>query len=237
VLEQTKDWSDDFYERWKPIAMGFVNEAEKCLQCGKCTGQCPAAAVTASYNPRKIIRDLVNGNIKRVLSSAELWQCFFCSGCYSVCPMDINFPFFVFMLRLGALNEGFGWEDVKQLESYAEKDYLRDGITVSSRERNPFVVDTIGDISKIREEAGLPSKRKVTDRALAEINMISDLSGMTSFMKKIGGVDLLDCRNCTSEQEKRCKTKPLPSKVGKIKTKQRFYNYGEPGGKNHAEAR
>ncbi|KJR46782.1 CoB--CoM heterodisulfide reductase subunit C [Desulfosporosinus sp. I2] len=236
MLEQVKDWDDDFYERWKPIAMGFVNEAERCLQCGKCTGQCPAAAVTPGYNPRKLIRDLVDGNIKRILSSVELWQCFFCSGCYSTCPMDINFPFFIFMLRLGAMNEGYGWEDVKQLEAYAEKDYLKDGITVSIRERNPFVVDTVGDIGKIREAAGLPTKRVVSKRGVAEINMISDLSGMTSFMKKIGGVDLLDCNTCDDAQARRCKTKPLPSKVGKITTKTRFYNYGEPsGGKTNAK--
>ncbi|MHB1405329.1 MAG: 4Fe-4S dicluster domain-containing protein [Desulfitobacteriaceae bacterium] len=236
MLEQVKDWDDDFYEKFKPIAMGFVNEAEKCLQCGKCTGQCPAAAVTPSYNPRKIIRDLVNGNLKRVFSSVELWQCFFCSGCYSVCPMDINFPFFVFMFRLAAMNEGYGWEDVKQLEGYAEKDYLKKGITVSTFERNPEAMETVGDISKIRIAAGLPPERKVSDRGLAEINMISDLSGMTSFMKKIGGVELLDCKTCDDAQMKRCKNKPLPAKVGKIKTKLRFYNYGEPGGKAHAEA-
>lgn len=236
MLEQVNDWSDGFYERFKPIAMGFVNEAEKCLQCGKCTGQCPAAAVTPSYNPRKMIRDLVNGNVKRVLSSVELWQCFFCGGCYAACPMDINFQFFVFMFRLAALNEGYGWEDVKQLQSYAEKDYLKDGITVSAAERNPYVLDTRGDISKIREAAGLPSKRHVSDRAIAEINMLSDLTGMTTFMKSIGGVELLDCRKCTPEQEKKCKHKPMPSKVGKVKTHLRFYNYGEPGGKMHAKA-
>ncbi|KLU63416.1 NADH dehydrogenase subunit I [Peptococcaceae bacterium CEB3] len=237
MLEEVKDWSDEFYERFKPIAMGFVNEAEKCLQCGKCTGQCPAAAVTPSYNPRKIIRDLVFGNVKRVLSSVELWQCFFCSGCYSVCPMDINFPFFVFMFRLAAMNEGYGWEDVKQLEGYAERSYLKDGITVSTFERNPYVLDTVGDIGKIRAEAGLPPERKVSPRGVAEINMISDLSGMTAFMKQIGGVELLDCQNCTDEQAKRCKKKPMPAKVGKVKTHYRFYNYGEPGGTKHAEAR
>ncbi|CAA7602222.1 4Fe-4S ferredoxin-type, iron-sulphur binding domain protein [Acididesulfobacillus acetoxydans] len=236
MLEKVKDWSDEFYESFKPIAMGFVNEAEKCLQCGKCTGQCPAAAVTPSYNPRKIIRDLVFGNVKRVLSSVELWQCFFCSGCYSVCPMDINFPFFVFMFRLAAMNEGYGWEDVKQLEGYAEKSYLKDGITVSTFERNPYVLDTVGDIGKIRAEAGLPPERKVSARGVAEINMISDLSGMTAFMKQIGGVELLDCKSCTDEQAKRCKRKPMPSKVGKVKTHYRFYNYGEPGGKKHAQA-
>lgn len=236
MLEQVKDWSDEFYETFKPIAAGFVNEAEKCLQCGKCTGQCPAAAVTPSYNPRKLIRDIVNGNLKRVLSSVELWQCFFCSGCFSVCPMDINFPFFIFMFRLAAMNEGYGWEDVKQLEGYAEKSYLKDGITVSTFERNPYVLDEIGDISKIREAAGLPSRRIVSGRGIAEINMISDLMGMTSFMKQIGGVELLDCKTCDDQQAKRCKTKPMPSKVGKVKTHLRFYNYGEPGGEKNAKA-
>jgi len=230
MLEQVKDWDQDFYEKWKPIAMGFVNEAEKCLQCGKCTGQCPAAAVTPSYNPRKMIRDLVNGNVKRLLSSAELWQCFFCSGCYSTCPMDINFPFFVFMLRLAAMSQGFGWEDVKRLEGYAEKDYLRDGITVSTAERNPYVKELIGDMSAIRAKAGLPPKRQVSQKALAEINMISDLSGMTKFMKQIGGVELYDCASCNTEIEKKCREKVLPKKVGKVRTKNRFYNYGFPGG-------
>ncbi|SDC20664.1 MULTISPECIES: 4Fe-4S dicluster domain-containing protein [unclassified Candidatus Frackibacter] len=235
MLEKANDWSDTFYDKWKPIAMGFVNGAEKCLQCGKCTGQCPAAAVNPSYNPRKIIYDLVNGNIKRVLSSVELWQCFFCSGCFATCPVDINFPFFVFMLRLGAMSQGFGWEDVKQLEKYAEKDYLQDGITVSPEERNPYVIEERGDIADIRQKAGMPRQREVSDEAIAEINMISDLSGMTNFMKKIGGVELYDCSKCTPKIEEKCKSKELPKKVGNVKTHYRFYNYGVPiGGADNA---
>lgn len=230
MLEETKDWSSDFYEKWKPVAMGFVNEAEKCLQCGKCTGQCPAAAVTPSYNPRKMIRDLVNGNIKRLISSVELWQCFFCSGCYSVCPMDINFPFFIFMLRLAAMSQGYGWEDVKMLEGYAENDYLKSGITVGPQERNPYVLENRGDITKIRVKAGLSPKRNVTKKAIDEINMISDLSGMTKMMGQIGGVKLQDCSKCNPDIEKKCRTKPLPGKVGAVKTKYRTYNYGVPGG-------
>ncbi|MBC7341028.1 MAG: 4Fe-4S dicluster domain-containing protein [Clostridia bacterium] len=230
MLEEVKDWDPEFYERWKPIAMGFVNEAEKCIQCGKCTGQCPAAAVTPSYNPRKLIRDLVFGNIKRLLSSVELWQCFFCSGCYAACPMDINFPFFVFMLRLAAMSEGYGWEDVKRLEAYAEKDYLVNGITVNTHERNPYIQEHRGDIASIREEAGLPRQRRVSERALAEINLISDLSGMTAFIKSIGGVEKQECAVCTPEVERKCREKVVPRKVGKVATKNRFFNYGVPGG-------
>ncbi len=228
--ERLEDWSKDFYERWKPIAMGFVNEAEKCLGCGKCTGQCPAAAVTPTYNPRKIIRDLNMGNIKRVVSSIELWQCFFCGGCYAACPMDINFPFFIFMLRLAAMSEGFGWEDVKRMEGYAEEEYLPKGITVTTRERNPYILENRPEIKEIRTRAGLEPKRKVTPRALAEINMISDLSGMTAFMKKIGGVPVYDCSRCDAEIERKCKEKVRPKKVGRIRTHDRYYNYGLPGG-------
>jgi heterodisulfide reductase subunit C len=138
------------------------------------------------------------------------------------------------MLRLGAMSQGFGWEDVKQLEKYAEKDYLQDGITVSQEERNPYVIENRGDIADIREKAGLSRKRNVTEEALAEINMISDLSGMTSFMKKIGGVELYDCSECTPKIEEKCKSKKLPRKVGNIKTHYRFYNYGVPGGAEDA---
>ena len=35
-----------------------IGRPERCLQCGKCVGDCTAAFVSETYNPRKILTDL-----------------------------------------------------------------------------------------------------------------------------------------------------------------------------------
>ena len=119
MRETNKDWLPGFDKKFAELTHQMVKDLEKCLQCGKCTRQCPAAKLS-SYNPREIIRDLRMGNVEKVISSRELWLCFFCSGCYAVCPRDINFPFAISMLRYAALAQGYGWEEVKKINEVVE---------------------------------------------------------------------------------------------------------------------
>ena len=114
MKEPHNDWFPGFDKQLTVLSFGMVKDLEKCIQCGKCTAQCPAAKLSP-YNPRKIINDIRTGNIGKVISSEELWLCFFCSGCYAVCPNDINFPFAVTMLRYAALAKGYGWDEVRKI--------------------------------------------------------------------------------------------------------------------------
>jgi len=206
MRESQLDWLPGFDKDFAELTHEMVKDLEKCLQCGKCTAQCPAAKLS-SYNPRRIIRDIRIGNVEKVISSHELWLCFFCSGCYASCPRDINFPFAIAMLRYAALAKGYGWEEVKKIKDPYAQDYLETGLSVGYNELNPGIrkevaknSGTDGKIESVRKKMGIDPKRKVSEKALSEIRFISDATGMTDLFIKID------------------KSKPLEKK----------WNYGSP---------
>lgn len=191
MLDHNRDWLPGFTEDFREKTMDFVKDLEKCLQCGKCVGVCPAARLSP-HNSRQMIRDLVIGQIERVISSRELWMCFFCASCYAACPKNINFPFAVAMLRYAALAEGYGWEYVQKIMQPYANDYYPKGITVAAEERNPMITrlrathsGTDGSIRAIRRRMGRPEVRTTSEKALTEIQFISDVTGMTRGMKEI----------------------------------------------------
>ncbi len=180
----------ELYAELSELTFRFIGDLEKCMQCGKCVGNCPAASVTR-YNSRRMIHAIKLGNIEEVIRSEELWSCFFCSACYASCPKDINFPFTVAMLRYASLYSGYAWDYVKKLLPYA-LDYYRTGMTVLQDERNPRIVErrgensgTSGRMAEIREKMGLPAERKISEKARSEIQFISDVSGMTKILKEL----------------------------------------------------
>lgn len=191
MYEAINDWLPGFDRKFAKLTHHMVKDLEKCLQCGKCTAQCPAAKISA-YNPRQIIRDLRIGNVQKIISSHELWLCFFCSGCFAVCPRDINFPFAIAMLRYAALGQGYGWEEVRKIKDPYAQDYYRTGLSVNMKERNPVIrkaraenSKTDGTMQAIRKKIGLPEKRVVSKKALSEIRFIADATGMIDLFKTI----------------------------------------------------
>ena len=180
----------ELYEKLSELTFRFIGDLEKCMQCGKCVGNCPAASMT-QYNSRRAIHAIKMGNIEEVIRSEELWSCYFCSACYASCPRDINFPFTVAMLRYASLYSGYAWEYVKKLLPYA-LDYYGRGMTVLQGERNPRIEEVrrensggSGKMADIRERMGLPRDREVSEKALSEIQFISDVSGMTKVLKEL----------------------------------------------------
>ena len=60
-----------------------------CIQCGICTGSCPAAN-EMEYPPRKIIA-LVRAEMRdEVLSSSSMWHCLSCYMCTVRCPRGVK---------------------------------------------------------------------------------------------------------------------------------------------------
>lgn len=191
MRESQLDWLPGYDKKFAEVTHDMVNALEKCLQCGKCTAQCPAAKIS-SYNPRRLIRDLRIGNIEKVISSEELWLCFFCGGCYAVCPRDINFPYAVAMIRYAALDKGYGWKEVKKVKDPYASDYYKTGLSVSPEEANLGVKKEVsknshtdGKIESVRKEMGLKAIRMISDEALSEIRFIADATGMTDLFKDI----------------------------------------------------
>ncbi|MBU4199061.1 MAG: 4Fe-4S dicluster domain-containing protein [Verrucomicrobia bacterium] len=78
-----------------------------CFACGTCTAACPVAFVNDQFNPRRIIRQVLMGLRKEVLSSPILWQCLQCYACYAKCPQNVKFRDVMKALRALAIKEGY----------------------------------------------------------------------------------------------------------------------------------
>ena len=78
-----------------------------CFACGLCTASCPVSSIDPQYNPRQIIRMVVLGMRKVVLSSGFIWLCSQCYTCQAHCPQNVNFADVMKALRNMAVKEGY----------------------------------------------------------------------------------------------------------------------------------
>jgi Fe-S oxidoreductase len=113
---KTEDFS------WKQLLDGMT-----CVECGRCTEQCPANYTGKPLDPRKIIhhlKDAMNDAVtnpdpaKRktligddsapgIVHRDELWSCTTCGACMEACPLYIeHIPAIVDMRRYMTLTEG-----------------------------------------------------------------------------------------------------------------------------------
>lgn len=112
-----------------------------CFACGTCTACCPVSAVDPEYNPRKIIRQILLGMKKEVLSSPLIWRCVQCYSCTAKCPQNVKFREVTRALREMAIAEGYVDADlqqqVEQLDRFSQK-LRRDMVNLLMTDRNKF---------------------------------------------------------------------------------------------------
>jgi heterodisulfide reductase subunit C len=96
-----------------------------CFACGTCTAGCPVSAVDPDYNPRKIIRQVLLGMRKDVLSSPVIWRCVQCYSCTAKCPQNVKFREVMRALREMAAAEGYVepelLQEVERLDEFSQK--------------------------------------------------------------------------------------------------------------------
>ena len=105
----------------------------KCYACGTCTAGCPVFQVDADYNPRKLIRMILLGMRKEVLSSPAIWLCARCYTCTANCPQQVDFSDIMMALRDMAVAEGYASaETLEKIEaiSTAAHELRRDCINM-----------------------------------------------------------------------------------------------------------
>ena len=96
-----------------------------CFACGTCTAGCPVSEIDKDFNPRKIIRQVLLGIRKEVLSSDIIWRCVQCYSCTAKCPQNVRFREIIKALRLMAVAEGYVDKkmaaEVENLGPFAQK--------------------------------------------------------------------------------------------------------------------
>lgn len=101
---------------WKQLLDGYT-----CVECGRCTEQCPATATGKTLDPRLMIKHLKVGLLDHVnnpedkrksligdiVTPEELWACTTCGACMEACPLYIeHVPTIVDMRRYLSMTEG-----------------------------------------------------------------------------------------------------------------------------------
>jgi len=85
-----------------------------CFLCGTCTAGCPVASLDGDYNPRRMMRMILLGMKRELLSSPEIWQCTQCHTCVAHCPQDVRFADVVRALREIMVEEGYASRELKE---------------------------------------------------------------------------------------------------------------------------
>ena len=80
--------------------------AYHCLDCGKCTGNCPVARINRTFSPRSILMQCVQKDEELVFKDNALWECLTCGMCELRCPSQIAYIHFMRDVRSLSLGSG-----------------------------------------------------------------------------------------------------------------------------------
>ncbi len=98
---------------------------QACFSCGTCTATCPVSEIDDEYNPRKIIRKVLLGMKKEVLTSPVIWRCVLCYACAFKCPQNVKFRDVMEVLRKMAVEGGFVKksiaQDIRSLDDFTQE--------------------------------------------------------------------------------------------------------------------
>ena len=87
---------------------------EKCAGCGACYSICPSCISFEGYDPRKVIRDILDGKHEKWLTSVHIWQCLECHYCLEMCYQHYGFENAMTAMRLYATKKGVHPSQVKR---------------------------------------------------------------------------------------------------------------------------
>lgn len=124
-----------------------------CFACGLCTASCPVSDIDHRFNPRRIIRMVLLGMRREVLSSDVIWFCIQCYSCQAHCPQGVDFSDIMKALRDMAVREHYVDpsfpERVKRIDTYCQR--LRHEMVASLAESRSRVEDV--EPSRLAREA------------------------------------------------------------------------------------
>jgi heterodisulfide reductase subunit C len=79
---------------------------EVCSRCGACYHICPASLHLEGYDPRAVIKDILNGTYEKWLDHKSIWQCLECHHCLEICFQHYGFESAMTAMRLLSAKKG-----------------------------------------------------------------------------------------------------------------------------------
>lgn len=90
---------------------------EMCSKCGACFSVCPSCMHIPGYDPRAVIKDILDGNHEKWITSKHIWECLECHHCLEICYQHYGFENAMTAMRTLAAKRGVhpaqvkrGWE-------------------------------------------------------------------------------------------------------------------------------
>ncbi len=161
---------------------------KRCLQCGLCTSNCPAAR-HSDYDPREMVK-MVRDNNLEIMNNPDIWNCFYCYTCGSNCPAN-NSPCIVNqILRQKILLKGENNARIYEFLAYGYS-YLDFGVGSIPSDFFDGLVADFGqmyvelklNLEDIRQDLGLEDYN-LKGEALEEVKSILSSSGFTSRLEE-----------------------------------------------------
>lgn len=160
----------------------------KCVQCGMCTSVCPAAK-HSNYNPRDIIERVLQGD-ESIIDDDEIWNCFYCYTCHSICPVGNSVCEVNQILKQFAINKGIANDKIKDYLGFADS-YYNSAIGAIPSNFYPEIKEDVEgwwefreNLNEIRNDLNLDSLIPPKD-VIDEVSLILTNSGFMERISKI----------------------------------------------------
>ncbi|MCF8113454.1 MAG: (Fe-S)-binding protein [Desulfotignum sp.] len=143
---------------------------EFCFACGACASGCPASGLEG-MDPRKLVRMLSLGMDEQVMASNWVWICTTCDRCLHVCPMQIDIPKIIDMVR----SSWPGEKKPRGISDYCSSGLENDTCSIMgmSSEDWQFVVANVAD------------DVRATQKGFDALNVPMDKKGAMFFLNQI----------------------------------------------------
>ena len=124
-MRALRDEDDDDFGMlsFSDLSQKDILDLNSCVECGRCTDNCPANLIGGSLDPKKIVLQMQEGLLaggeviagdEALVESGEAWvseqdlyQCLSCGACEEACPVGIeHVGFKILDLRRGLVSEG-----------------------------------------------------------------------------------------------------------------------------------
>lgn len=160
-----------------------------CIQCGACTGICPAASLDKKYNPRRLVECLITG---WGIEDYPLEKCFSCYTCKYACRKENCVADIIKILKENEW-KGLTVNRGRCREELYRKSLYERGLCVTFDALSPDKIPEWGsswekiysNMKKFRLELGLEVHcRKIPQRSLDEIREIVDRTENKKFRKE-----------------------------------------------------
>ena len=97
-----------------------ATDVRRCMQCGRCSANCPAA-FKMDLLPHRVVWDVSCGQVPELFASSAPWKCLSCFACEERCPRGVSPARIMEALRLVTIRQqGKNKLPAESLENYPD---------------------------------------------------------------------------------------------------------------------